>query len=403
MTRILGYVALALALLICLAFPFVFPAISVDDSPSYLNPAREWAAGRGLSQADGTPLQYRLPLYPLLLGFTLRFAGDSPIAIGFLNVALHATSVLLVLSVLPGRPRSIFLCAAALVYPPLLTTTGLVLQESLIAFTLSALFATVTRALRSGAHPAWAFAAGLALGGSALAKTTALPAGAMLFFLLCRCTSVRRQGLPFLLGAILMMVPWTVHNRLVLGRFEFSNANAGVALFGGTVDNVLLPSWDRFPEYLEARDRWEREGREAEPVFDRYLARLAFERIAAHPVRWTALASERVVRFMLPARHWFVATGRSQPATVSPPYLAAIAVQLTLFGACVLLLRDGLAAPHNATALVAPLIVFSHQLVYAASHSSPRYGATVGPLLFAALALVVVPPSLRARRIVRAH
>ena len=98
----------------------------------------------GAEGADGAPLQYRLPLYPPLLGLTLRVAGESPTAIGFLNAVPHVMSLLLVLSVLPRRPRSDFLCVAALVYPPLLTTTGLVLQESLIAFTLAALFAAAT-------------------------------------------------------------------------------------------------------------------------------------------------------------------------------------------------------------------------------------------------------------------
>ena len=397
MSRRLPSAALVVALPLCLAFPFVFPALSIDDSPSYLNPAREWAAGRGLREADGAPLQYRLPLYPLLLGFTLRLAGESPIAIGVLNVMLHAMSVLLVLSVLPRRPRSDLVCAAALVYPPLLTTTGLVLQESLIAFTLAAIFAPATRALRPGAHPVWGFAAGLALGASALAKTTVLPAGALLLGLLLLTAGARRQALGLVVGAALLMGPWIVRNRLEIGRFEMVNGNAGVNLFAGTVANVLSPSWDTFPEYLEARARWEERGRADEPVFDRYLARLAIERMAEDPLRWAALALERAFRFMLPARHWFVLTGRSQIASAGPAYLAATAIQMLLYGACALLLIRGLRQPRDASALVAPLIIFSHQLVYAASHASPRYGATVGPLLFAAIALVAIPPFLRAR------
>ncbi len=397
MTRRFASIVLTVAILICLAFPFVYPAVAVDDTPSYLNPAREWAAGRGLREASGEPLQQRLPLYPLLLGATIRTAGDSPIAFGLLNAALHALSILLVRSALPKRPRTDLVCAIALVYPPLLTTTGLVLQESLIAFTLSALFAATTRALRPEANAAWGFAAGLALGLSALAKTTVLPAAALLFILLWRTAASRRQALAFVAGATLLIGPWMVRNRLELGRFEIANGNAGINLFAGTVANVLLPSWYTFPEYLEARARWEAEGRASEPVFDRYLARLAIERIAADPGRWAALALDRAFRFMLPARHWFFATGRSSPGSVGPVYLVATAIHLLLFGACALLLLGGLRRPFDAPALVAPLIVFSHQLVYAASHASPRYGATVGPLLFAAVALVTIPSSLRAQ------
>ena len=392
----LASAALVVALLLCLTFPFVFPALSIDDSPSYLNPAREWAAGRGLREANAAPLQYRLPLYPLLLGSTLRIAGESPVAIGLLNALLHALSILLVRSVLPRQPRSDLLCAAALVYPPLLTTTGFVLQESLIAFTLAALFAATTRALRPEASRGWGLAAGLALGASALAKTTVLPAGALLLLLLWRYAGTRRQTFAFIVGAALLLGPWIVHNWLTLGRFEMANGNAGISLFAGTVANVLLPSWDTFPEYIEARGRWEKEGREAEPVFDHYLARFAMQRIAAEPLRWADLALERAFRFMLPARQWFVVTGRSQTASAGPVYLAAIAIQMLLFGACALLLIDGVRRSRDPSALVAPLIVFSHQFVYAASHASPRYGATVGPILFASLALVTLPSSGRA-------
>lgn len=383
--------ALAIALLACFAFPLVFPVIAVDDTPSYLNPAREWAAGRGLREANGEPLQNRLPLYPLMLGCVIRIAGESPLGFGILNVALHATSILLVRSALPKRPRSDLLCALALVYPPLLTSSGLVLEESLIAFTLAALFAASTRALSPRAHAGWAFLAGIALGASALAKSTVLPAGALLFVLIWRAADSRRHALVYASAATLLIGPWMIHNRLELGRFEMVNGNAGVALFAGTVANVVSPSWGSFPEYLGARARWEEEGRAREPVFDRYLARLAIGRIAADPRRWAALALERGFRFMLPARHWFVVTGRSEIASAGPAYLAATAVQMLLFAACALLFLRGIRRSRDAAALVAPLIVFSHQLVYAASHASPRYGATVGPLIFAALGLLALP------------
>ncbi len=391
MSRHLGTVGLTLAMLTCLAFPFAFPAVAVDDTPSYLNPAREWAVGRGLSEANGEPLQNRLPLYPLLLGVTLRIAGESPIAIGLLNVALHALSIFLVRAALPKQPRFDLLFAIALVYPPLLTTTGLVLQESLIALTLAALFATTLRALRPEAHAVWGLAAGIALGVSALAKTTVLPAGALLFVLLWRAAGSGRQALAFVAGATLLIGPWMVRNRMELGRFELVNANAGISLFAGTVANVVSPSWDTFPEYLEARARWEAAGRAGEPVFDRYLARLAIGRIAADPARWAALVLERAFRFMLPTRHWFVITGRSRTASAGPAYLIATVIQMFLYAACALLLLGGIRRSFDAAALVAPLMVFSHQLVYAASHASPRYGATVGPLLFAALALLTLP------------
>src|SRR5439155_1191485 len=56
---------------VAFAFALGFPAVVVDDSPGYLGPARAWAAGQGLREGNGHPLQYRLALVPLALGVTI--------------------------------------------------------------------------------------------------------------------------------------------------------------------------------------------------------------------------------------------------------------------------------------------------------------------------------------------
>ena len=124
------------AILAAFAFPLTYPALTVDDSPSYLNPARSWARGNGLLEANGAPLQQRLPLYPLTLGLTIRLAGDDPRTLGLLNAGLHVAAILVVRSALPMGALRDLISGLAIVYPPLLTSSGLVLQESLLAPTL---------------------------------------------------------------------------------------------------------------------------------------------------------------------------------------------------------------------------------------------------------------------------
>lgn len=52
-SRRLGTASLTLALLACFALPFVFPAVTVDDTEFYLGPARERAVGPSLGEANG--------------------------------------------------------------------------------------------------------------------------------------------------------------------------------------------------------------------------------------------------------------------------------------------------------------------------------------------------------------
>ena len=391
----LASAALVVALLLCLTFPFVFPALSIDDSPSYLNPAREWAAGRGLREANAAPLQYRLPLYPLLLGSTLRIAGESPVAIGLLNALLHALSILLVRSVLPRQPRSDLLCAAALVYPPLLTTTGFVLQESLIAFTLAALFAATTRALRPEASRGWGLAAGLAGRERPCQddRSTRRRASSPSALAVCRykAADVRvHRGSGVAAGPLDR--PQLADAR-TLRDGQWKRRNKLVCWHGCQCPLAVLGHLPRIHRGTRALGKGgSRGGTGVRPLSGPFCD-------AAYRGRAVALGGPRPgagLPLHAACPQWFVVTGRSQTASAGPVYLAAIAIQMLLFGACALLLIDGVRRSRDPSALVAPLIVFSHQFVYAASHASPRYGATVGPILFASLALVTLPSSGRA-------
>src|SRR3990172_10668769 len=65
------------AIAIALAFGATTPASLVADSASYLDPARAWAGGWGLSEIDGPPPQGRLPAHPFALGLLIRLFGES--------------------------------------------------------------------------------------------------------------------------------------------------------------------------------------------------------------------------------------------------------------------------------------------------------------------------------------
>jgi len=373
------------ALGVAVAFGALAPAVSIDDSESYLAPARSWASGSGLRD-----LGERLPFYPLLLGLAIRLFGTAPEVFSLLNVALHIGAVLLVRGVLPEGWLRDVISAAALVYPPLLTTAGLILQESLLAFLISAVFVLCWRVIEKPSIPR-AAVLGVVIGVAALAKTTIVPVAVAMGLLLFwqRGRHAARPAFVLAAACLLVLLPWGLRNQRVLGRFTVTNGNGGLNLFGGTVSNNILPSWYTFPEHLEARRRWEGLDPTDRPTFDNYLYAAAIERIKADPAHWLSLVSGRAFRFMLPARHWFVAVGLSRPATFGPWYVLAIGCQAVLFAGAALLALRAFSRRHVDPALAASVVVFTHQAVYAISYASPRYGATVGPVLFGALALVL--------------
>jgi hypothetical protein len=377
------------ALAIAALFGGLSPALEVDDSASYRDPARSWAAGQGLREGTGAPLEYRPPAYPLSLGLVFRLFGESPRTIALFQVACHVAAILLVRAVLATRDATVanLVSAAALVYPPLLTSTALVLQESFLSLLFAFVFASGTAALRAPT-PLRLVVLGAALGLAVLGKVTALvllPAFVLLVALVPR--RAWWKPLAVLGGCVAVAAPWVVRSERLLGRSGLTPGNAGHALLGGTVSN-RIEDWPRLPEYVEARRRWEESERARQPHLDAYLAEVARARIAAHPLRWAALVAERVGRFALPARTWAVRTGRAHMGTFPPAYLVLTALHVALFAATALLALRAL-RQRRWDELAAPAIVFGQQLAHAAAYASPRYGVMVGPVLFGAAGLLV--------------
>ena len=384
-----GLCVLVAGVAAALAFPLAWPALFVDDSASYLVPARSWAAGHGLREG-GRPMESRLPAYPLVLGLVIRAGGDDARWFGVANAVFHVAGMLVVALLLRRRaPGLVYaVCGLALVYPPFLTSTGMVLQESLIAFLLAVVLALGWKALESPS-PVLAFGTGLALGLATLAKVTALPLIVPLTLLMAATGPPRARRIALLwLGTVLAIAPWMVRNAREVGRFEIANNNAGLTFLGGTVSNEIA-DWYGLPQYLSVREAWMAENKGTAATLDRALYGVGVRRIAADPGRWLVLVGERVLRFMLPARHWFVQSGRSRPASLGPWYLAALVLQVALFASAAAVALRTWRRRGPWTHLLPPLIVFYHLAVYALSYVSPRYNVTVAPALVACLLLAL--------------
>ena len=377
-----GRVALVAAVAAALTFGLSFPAVEFPDTPSYMEPARAWARGDGLLESPGRPLEYRLPMFPWMLGLILRLAGESPSAITVVQVLLHVGAMLLVRELVRPihAPTADWCAAAAILWPPFLTAAATILQETLLAF-LAALFAwTLWRAAEIG-DGRWSLGAGLALGAAALGKSVILPLAlpAALLLAIAPRRSWRRPAL-FALGVGVVVLPWALRNQRVLGRFELTNNNGGHTFLGGTVSNTI-EDWYGFPEYRQAVEQWSAHGQAGQPILDRYLYGVATRRIREAPGRWLRLMAGRVVRFVLPARHWMAHAGLSTPGRVSPFLVVGSAVQAAAFLAAAVLALDVGRRRAPAVFLIAPAIMAWHLAIYAVMYASPRYNVTIGPLL----------------------
>ncbi|MCM2254278.1 MAG: glycosyltransferase family 39 protein [Vicinamibacteria bacterium] len=376
------------AILLALGFHVLAPVLEVPDSASYLAPARSWARGDGLLEADGSPMSYRMPAFPLVVGIGIRLSGDPG---NLASVSLTNFVCLLLTALLTRRAiRSLGAPdladlggAVCLLYPPLLTSTALVLQETLLTLFVTLLFSCLVTATK---EDSWGPAglAGAALGLTLLTKPVIAPTAPLLLLLLAATQrNVRKRVAAFCLLAALVVAPWAIRNAVVLGRIELAPGNTGHTLLGGTVSNQI-DDWYGFDEYESAARDWAASAAGADTL-DRHLTRVALHRIAQDPARWARLCLERVGRFMLPSRVFFVQAGLSRTGSFGPLYVVASLVSVALFA--LTLFVGGLAWRRRDPALaVGPVLVLGHVLVYAATYVSPRYALPITPALIACAA-----------------
>jgi 4-amino-4-deoxy-L-arabinose transferase-like glycosyltransferase len=226
------------------------------DEREYLALARSVARGDGFrypadEPSPGTAQQFgRAPGYPLFLA-ALRVTTPSDHAPRRVKVAQACVGALGIwlIAAIAGRaagPRAgVAAAAIAAVYPPLIWMPAYVLSETLFSTLALAAALALTpeargarRELRdSGASPRLASHASL-LAGAVLTGIAILTRPAMVFFVpLAALWFVRRRrpadALIFSLVSLLCVVPWTIRNHRVYGRWIAVASEGGVTFWTG--------------------------------------------------------------------------------------------------------------------------------------------------------------------------
>ena len=222
----------------------VIPLEPMSDSAWYIGRAKEMAAGLGY-QESGFPTAYWPVGWPAILAGAYLVFGSMPIAVVILNLLGAAAIMLLVLwfgrriagSEIVGR---LALLAYAF-YPNHIAYAGNAATETVYTALAMAAFALMIH----GRQRIWILvASGLIFGIATLVKpqTIAFPFGAVIalaiVFRSYSWWSAFRAGLVIYAALLLVVLPWTYRNYMVLGEPVLVSTNGGTALLLGANDLV---------------------------------------------------------------------------------------------------------------------------------------------------------------------
>lgn len=295
-------VILFLGLGLRLTWALVTPSIPVSDFAWYNRVAYNLAAGLGYVANAGTPTAFRPPAYPVFLAAIYSLFSDSLLAAKLANVLLGGLVIWLTYKLaIRYFPRRVALFAAALVafLPSLILYNGLLASENIaIPLLLGGLLCVDLgwqEGQTAGRAFAWLLVAGILVGLATLARGLfiLLPLVLLAWFWIRRrnCNAFLLSVSALALGMALALLPWTVRNAAVFGRFIPISTNSGVNLLvsfnpvsrGGFVSGSQIPSFQELSS--SGLD---------ELAFDQASRNLALDFIRSKPVQAVALAPLKV-------------------------------------------------------------------------------------------------------------
>lgn len=303
--------AFALALAVRLTFAlgyWVGKPLTLDEQ-EYLTLAKNLAAGRGLVyDADGHEHFGRAPGYPVFLAALFSLGGGTRTY--KVAQSLIGALTVLVIAALAQRaagPRAEIVAAfVAAIYPPLVWIAAYPLSETLFsALELTSAWLLWT-ALRRDDTPRAPLAlvylaAGLGGGLAALVRPAGLPYVALVLAFLVLRRSVA-AAVAMLLGAALVIAPWSAFKTHEAGRLILVASEGGVTFWTGN-HPLAIGEGDMAanPRIRKANQALRKANPglgpdELEAVYYREAKRFILE----HPLRWGALVARKLFYLWVP-------------------------------------------------------------------------------------------------------
>lgn len=291
------------------------------DEREYLALAEGLADGRGFSYPEppsGTAPQFgRAPAYPAFLALIgARSTGTAAAptrvkvaqaVVGTLTVCLIAFAAMRA----AGAAAGVAAAWIAALYPPLVWISSYVFSESLYSALALATALTLQSAVdyeARGSSDRWRSGVARALAAGLLCGVSILVRPAMLLFLPLAAAwlllrRIPRHAVALVVGAVLIVAPWTVRNYRTHGRFVLVASEGGVTfwtgnhpLASGEGDLAANPDLKR----AELEFRRAHPGLTAEQLEPLYY-RDAVNRIVSDPLRWAGLLARKAFYTVVPA------------------------------------------------------------------------------------------------------
>lgn len=262
----------------------------IEDEKSYSNIALEL-----LHQGTYTD-SYRAPGYGFFVAGVYGLFGARPFAVFALQVLLLLVQLWITyriaLHVTQRRGPALLAAWLCALWPPFYEAVPQLYSEIFFSVVLGFSFWLLYRAL---SRPGWRWSAGagLAFGLAALTKAVLLPfLGIAALLLLGRERSRLHPGraAAFLLGALCLIAPWTVHNQKTLGAFVPVSTGGGFNFWQGNWPGLYEHpwKWNDFPPPLDSLVAG------VGPVEkDRILKQAALEYIREDPLRAAGLCARK--------------------------------------------------------------------------------------------------------------
>lgn len=224
--------------------------------------ARSLAQGDGFANEPGHPTAYRYPLLPFILSLFFRIFGERYIPFllfqSFLG-ALTASAIAWIGYKAGGRSVALLAGILVAVNTELISFSRMMLTETLFAF-LMCLVAVISLEMLSGKRLSLFFSTGILLGLAILCRPVAigwgiLLAGILLFKKQHRFRTRMAVVLTMTAGCLLMLSPWLIRNKIVMGSAEFSTS-AGITFWQyGHTDAARSNADTQIPQEFERVNR----------------------------------------------------------------------------------------------------------------------------------------------------
>ena len=321
-----SWLALGLIFLLALALRVAYlasyakspsAAALIGDAETFDAWAQEIARGNWL----GKGAYFQAPLYPYLLGVLYAWVGRSLLVVEVLQAVLGALSCVLVSDAVArsfGRGVGILAGVMLALYAPAIYYAALLEKSALTLFELALLVHTLARC-QERTSASRLFLVGLILGSIVLTREN----GAVLIFAIVpwiwrsnHGESARRKvgwSWALVAGLLVLLLPVTIRNRIVIGEFILTTTNFGSNLYIGNhagADGLYTPlrvgrGHSRY-ENVDATEIAEANvgrGELSNAEVSNYWRDTALAWISEHPSAWLALTARKLA-YLCNDREW---------------------------------------------------------------------------------------------------